>query len=70
MNDMLIIVPSGKSKKLKTGGKYCPSDIVVQAEEGGAGQSLIATMHIPENKSIIPAVTSYANNVTMEGETV
>lgn len=70
MNEMLIIVPSGKSKKLKTGGKYCPSDIVVQAEEGGAGKSLIATMHIPENQSITVEITNYANNVTMEGESV
>lgn len=28
----------------------------------------MANIQIPENQSIIPAITSYANNVTMEGE--
>ena len=37
---------------------------------GGAGQSLIATMHIPENQSITVEITNYANIVTMEGESV
>ena len=32
MSDFNITVPGGESKKLKTGGKYCPSDIVVSAE--------------------------------------
>lgn len=36
----------------------------------GAGQSLIATMQIPENQSITVEITEYTNNVTMEGETV
>ena len=35
MSDFNITVPGGESKKLKTGGKYCPADIVVTAEGGG-----------------------------------
>jgi hypothetical protein len=34
MSDFNITVPGGESKRLKTGGKYCPSDIVVTAEGG------------------------------------
>ena len=32
MSDFNITVPGGESKRLKTGGKYCPADIVVTAE--------------------------------------
>ena len=31
MSDLNITVPDGKSKRLLTGGKYCPDDIVVEA---------------------------------------
>lgn len=34
------------------------------------GSNLIATMQIAENQGIAPEVTSYINDVTMEGETV
>ncbi len=32
MSEFNITVPGGESKRLKTGGKYCPADIVVTAE--------------------------------------
>ena len=32
MSEFNISVPGGESKRLKTGGKYCPADIVVTAE--------------------------------------
>ena len=35
MSEFNITIPSGESKRLKTGGKYCPSDILVTAEGGG-----------------------------------
>lgn len=35
-----ITVQGGTSKKLLTGGKYCPDDIVVTAEGGGSGVSI------------------------------
>lgn len=35
-----ITVQGGTSKKLLTGGKYCPEDIVVTAEGGGSGASI------------------------------
>ena len=33
MSEFNISVPGGESKRLKTGGKYCPADIVVNAEK-------------------------------------
>ena len=33
MSDFNITIPGGESKRLKTGGKYCPTDIVVTAEK-------------------------------------
>lgn len=35
MSEFNISIPGGKSKRLKTGGKYCPADILVTAEGGG-----------------------------------
>lgn len=35
MSYMNISIPGGASKRLLTGGKYCPADIVVTAEGGG-----------------------------------
>lgn len=32
MSDFALTIPGGESKRLKTGGKYCPDDIVVTAE--------------------------------------
>lgn len=40
MNDINITIPSGASKRLKTAGKYCESDIVVTAEGGNAQPSV------------------------------
>lgn len=34
MSDMNISIPAGEKKRLLTGGKYCPDDIVVEAEGG------------------------------------
>lgn len=34
MNDINITIPGGASKRLKTAGKYCETDIVVTAEGG------------------------------------
>ena len=36
MSDISISIPSGESKRLLTGGKYCPENIVVTAEGGVA----------------------------------
>ena len=36
MSEFNITIPGGESKRLLTGGKYCPADIVVTAE-GGSG---------------------------------
>lgn len=33
MSDINISIPSGEKKRLLTGGKYCPDDIVVEVEE-------------------------------------
>lgn len=35
MSDINISIPGGEKKRLLTGGKYCPDDIVVEAEGGG-----------------------------------
>ena len=35
MSEFNISIPGGQSKRLKTGSKYCPADIVVTAEGGG-----------------------------------
>lgn len=35
MSDISIRIPGGQSKRLLTGGKYCPDNIVVTAEGGG-----------------------------------
>ena len=32
MSDINIKIPAGKKKRLLTGGKYCPDDIVAEAE--------------------------------------
>lgn len=42
----------------------------IRSIPAGGGDSLIANMQIPENQSIVPEVTAYINDVTMEGETV
>lgn len=34
MSDINIGIPAGEKKRLLTGGKYCPDDIVVEAEGG------------------------------------
>lgn len=34
MSDINISIPGGEKKRLLTGGKYCPDDIVVEAEGG------------------------------------
>lgn len=34
MSDINISIPAGEKKRLLTGGKYCPDDIVVEAEGG------------------------------------
>ena len=39
MSDFNISIPGGTSKRLKTGGKYCPADIVVTAEGSGGSTS-------------------------------
>ena len=36
MSDINISIPGGEKKRLLTGGKYCPDDIVVEAESGDA----------------------------------
>ena len=40
MSDININIPAGEKKRLLTGGKYCPDDIVVAAEGGGAAVSV------------------------------
>jgi hypothetical protein len=40
------------------------------SNSGGSANGLFATMKIPANQSIVPEVTAYINDVTMEGETV
>lgn len=35
MSEFNISIPGGESKRLKTGGKYCPADILVAAEKSG-----------------------------------
>lgn len=35
MSDINISIPAGEKKRLLTGGKYCPNDIVVESEGGG-----------------------------------
>lgn len=35
MSEFNFSIPGGASKRLKTGGKYCPDDIIVTAESGG-----------------------------------
>ena len=32
MSEFYISVPGGASRRLKTGGKYCPADIVVSSD--------------------------------------
>lgn len=74
MSDFRISIPGGESRRLKTGGKYCPADIVIETTGGsggdggnsGDGNSLIATMPIPENQSVVPEVVSYVGDVTTE----
>lgn len=39
MSDFRISIPGGEARRLRTGGKYCPSDIVVEAT-GGSGSDL------------------------------
>lgn len=72
MSDFRISIPGGEARRLKTGGKYCPSDIVVEATGGGGGGTgIFATLVAPpSNQSTLPAITSYANNVDMEGDDV
>lgn len=36
MSDINISIPGGEKKRLLTGGKYCPDDIIVEAESGDA----------------------------------
>lgn len=43
-----ITVQGGTSKKLLTGGKYCPEDIVVTAE-GGSTEPIIEPLSVTEN---------------------
>lgn len=37
MSDFRISIPGGEARRLKTGGKYCPSDILVEAIGGSGG---------------------------------
>lgn len=73
MSDFRISIPGGESRRLKTGGKYCPSDIIVEATGGNSGNNhdsigFFATMQIVNNQSIVPDISNYVGDVTMEGE--
>lgn len=47
-----ITVQGGTSKKLLTGGKYCPEDIVVTAEGGNGEPEQEKTVEITENGTV------------------
>lgn len=48
MTEINIAIPAGESKRLKTAGKYCETDIVVTAEGGGG------SYNPPETKVLDP----------------
>ena len=37
MSDFRISIPGGEARRLKTGGKYCPSDIIIETTGGSGG---------------------------------
>ena len=39
MSEFKISIPGGTTKRLKTGGKYCPEDILITADGGGVDTS-------------------------------
>lgn len=43
MSEFNISIHGGESKRLLTGGKYCPADIVVTAEGGGSGDGMVVS---------------------------
>lgn len=55
MSEFNITIPGGESKRLKTGGKYCPEDILVTAEGGGNSANY-------ENALLDGSLTEYTND--------
>lgn len=65
-----ITVQGGTSKKLLTGGKYCPEDIVVTAEGGGSGGSVETLKGVISPDVPFVEGTVYFTNANLEMESI